>query len=80
MNSSNFRPQSPQITSSVTVDMPRGPVHIPGSCPVCHATSWTGTYSCLAWFLCFFCFWNCGLCCCLCMRQKKCTKCGFTVG
>ncbi|CAG9761929.1 unnamed protein product [Ceutorhynchus assimilis] len=67
----------PQVTR-VTV-VPGGENFIPGSCPVCRNTSWTGTYSCFAWFLCLFCFWNFGLCCCLCMRKKKCTQCGFAL-
>ncbi|ERL96124.1 hypothetical protein D910_01111 [Dendroctonus ponderosae] len=63
--------------TTVTVTGP--PMRPAGSCPVCGGGSWTGTYSCMAWLLCLFCFWNCGLCCCLCMRKKKCTKCGFAV-
>ncbi|XP_018566884.1 brain protein I3-like isoform X2 [Anoplophora glabripennis] len=51
----------------------------PGGCRVCHNRTWTGSYSCCAWLCCICCF-PCGLICCLCMRQKKCSKCGFTVG
>ncbi|XP_060520826.1 membrane protein BRI3-like, partial [Cylas formicarius] len=74
-------PGPPQMapTQTTTVVHVSAPATGPGSCPVCKNKSWTGTYPCCAWLLCFFCF-PCGIICCCCMRKKKCSKCGFTVG
>ncbi|XP_028134271.1 brain protein I3 isoform X2 [Diabrotica virgifera virgifera] len=63
-----------QTSTSVNVNV-RGGV----GCPVCHNNSWTGTYSCCAWCLAIVCF-PIGILFCCCMRKKKCTKCGYTVG
>ncbi|KAG5876335.1 hypothetical protein JTB14_004989 [Gonioctena quinquepunctata] len=66
-------------STSTTTNIVLGGGAALGGCPVCHNNSWTGTYSCCAWLWAICCF-PCGIICCCCMRQKKCTKCGYTVG
>ncbi|XP_023028058.1 membrane protein BRI3 [Leptinotarsa decemlineata] len=69
-------PPAPQTTTNVIVTGGGGAL---GGCPICHNNSWTGDYSCCAWCL-AICFFPIGILCCLCMRSKKCSKCGYTIG
>ncbi|XP_044260861.1 brain protein I3-like [Tribolium madens] len=48
-----------------------------GTCPICHAGKFTGSFTLCGWLCCLFCF-PCGIICCLCMRKKKCSHCGFS--
>ncbi|XP_063924971.1 membrane protein BRI3-like [Zophobas morio] len=49
-----------------------------GTCPVCHAGKFESAFTVCGWLCCIFCF-PCGIICCLCMRKKKCSHCGFSV-
>ncbi|CAG9816186.1 unnamed protein product [Phaedon cochleariae] len=69
---------APTTTSTVVVVGGGGGGGLPG-CPVCHNNSWGSTWGCCAWMWLICCF-PIGILCCLCMREKKCTQCGYTIG
>ncbi|EFA04965.1 membrane protein BRI3 [Tribolium castaneum] len=48
-----------------------------GTCPICHAGQFEGSFTLCGWLCCLFCF-PCGIICCFCMRKKKCNHCGFS--
>ncbi|KAJ3652589.1 hypothetical protein Zmor_018541 [Zophobas morio] len=82
----NFQQQPPSVISTPPVVQPHltqvtvntAAASGGGSCPVCHVGHFESSFTLCGWLCCIFCF-PVGIICCLCMRKKECSHCGFSV-